>query len=140
MTNKQKTSRSQASEDKIRLIHVSINEHRIVVFKFDKLTRTAFEEYLAYVRKYSGQYPDPLRVLYDFRGAGLPGLPFMELHTQAMDGLDIPDRMRYAHIVDRRIFRQFVKKLMSRLPDMAYEHQTFIDEDKAIEWLMRPFE
>lgn len=140
MTSKEKTSRTRATQDNDRLIHVSILENGIVVFKFKKLTRTAFEEYLAYIRKYKGQYPDPLRMMYDFRGAGLPGLPFIELHSEVMDGIEIPDHTRWAHLVDKRIYGQFVKTLNSRMPVEKYEHSSFTDETKAIEWLMRPFE
>ncbi len=140
MTNEEITSRTESTEQSKRLIHVSFTEHGIVVFKFDKLTRTAFAEYLAYIRKYNGQYPDPLRMLYDFRNAGLPGLPFIEMHSEVMDGIQIPEHTRWAHLVDKQIYSQFVKTLNSRMPTAGYEHASFTDETEAINWLMRPFE
>jgi hypothetical protein len=140
MTSKEITAETGEAQKPKRQLNVSISENGIIIFQFAKLSRTAFEEYLVYIRKYNGYYPDPLRVLYDFRGAGLPGLPFIELHTQAFDGLNIPDRFRWAHLVDAPIFKQFVRVYLSRLPETNYENQIFIDEDEAIEWLMRPFE
>lgn len=140
MTDEEITSRTESTKKSKRLIHVSINDYGIVVFKFDKLTRTAFAEFLAYIRKYNGQYPDPLRMLYDFRGAGLPGLPFIEMHSKVMEGIQIPERTRWAHLVDKQIYTQFVKTLNSLIAAAGYEHTAFTDEAQAVEWLMRPFE
>ena len=131
---------SEKSEDSKKQLHVYSLDNGIIVFKFEELSRRAFQQYLDYVRKYNGQYPDPLRVLYDFRGAGLPGLPFLELHSEALDGLHIPRRMRFAHLVDAMIAKHFHRTLMARLPTIQYEHEVFVREDEVIEWLMRPFE
>ena len=140
MTSKEITAETGESQKPKRQVHVSMAENGIITFKFEKLSRTAFEEYLAYVRKYNGTYPDPLRVLYDFRGAGMPGLPFMELHAEAFDGLIIPESFRWAHLVDAPIFKQFVRMYLSRLPATDYENKTFTDEAEAVAWLMRSFE
>lgn len=140
MSDQKKTTQDKSAPQKQRLLDVSVRPDGIVVFKFQKLSRTAMEQYNAYVHKFNGQYPDPLRMIYDFRGAGLPGLAFLQKHTDLIKDLQIPERTRWAYIVDRQIHKQFVRSMVNRLPDFGSGYKTFVDEDEAIMWLMQPFE
>jgi uncharacterized lipoprotein YmbA len=141
MIDKEKaTQGKQSTEKKQRVMDVSVSENGIVVFKFQKLSRTAIEQFTVYVHKFNGQYPDPLRMIYDFRGAGLPGLAFLQRHTDLIKDLQIPERTRWAYIVDRQVHKQFMRSLVNRLPDFGDGYETFTEESEAVEWLMRSFD
>ncbi len=114
---------------------VFVRDDRIIQTNLHSFARRYVENWMAYVKSHDGKLKPPVRMLYDFREAGLPSRYVLEIIGPFMKTLIIPEDTRSAYIFPSAQAR-FSMSFMRRLPPEAGAVRVFNDEESAVEWLL----
>lgn len=109
----------------------------IITFKFTALNSRAGKEWGDYVKKYDGQYPDPLRLLYDFTDCkDAPSRYFLKLLQDLIPKLTLPHNSRYAYLLPNQGFAVWANAFFTPTVERGQSRSFFVREE-AIAWLMQ---
>lgn len=112
------------------------NEH-VFVFKFSHLTTAAAQAWGAYILKYDGQYPSPLRLLYDFSDCkDAPSRFFLKHMQNIIPQLTIPKDVRYAYLLPNQSYTVWANAFFNPTVERG-QSRSFLQREEALEWLMQ---
>ncbi|MGB1288488.1 MAG: hypothetical protein ACPG7F_18280 [Aggregatilineales bacterium] len=118
-------------------LHIYYHNQHILVFDFHDLSTKAARHWGAICLKYNGQYPDPLRVLYDFRGCGFPSLYIIAYERLIAPQIIFPTDVQHAYLIEHQLQDEWAKEFIISLPEHV-KTRMFDEYSKndAIAWLM----
>jgi hypothetical protein len=115
--------------------HVEARPDRIIVYRFDNLSREVFIQWVDYARSKDGKLTPPVRMLFDFRGSGPPSRFLKDRLPAILNDLTIPADTRSAFVVDDNLNGYFTRTALESLPDTIGETRSFVNMSPAIQWL-----
>lgn len=114
--------------------HVQQIDDRITAYQFERLSREVLIQWGDLVRVERDNFPEPIRILFDFRGAGAPSRYMVDRMPRIFEDLNFPDNTRIAVVMDDDRTARFVHNAVAQWPDMG-QVEEFINIDPAIQWL-----
>ena len=108
----------------------------IYTLKFSPLNRESVDAWRDHLLKYDGQFPDPLRVLYDYTDCDdVPSPYILGVIRDLIPKLSIPKNNRNAYLVPNENFNTWVNVFFATRAGRG-QGLSFYDREKAIAWLM----
>lgn len=137
---------SQEKEDSPRLkrqkkqlhretFHLKTVEGGITLFRFERLSREVLIQWGDLVRVQKQDFPQPVRLLFDFRGAGAPSRYMADRMPRVLEDLALPENTRVAYLIDDSRLAQFIHNAVANWPFAETQIQSFINYDPALNWL-----
>jgi hypothetical protein len=120
--------------------HVYWHNSSILVFKFDNLSATAARMWNEQCLKYNGQYPNPMRILYDFSECGPPSPFWIKNESILLPQLQLPKNLRTAYYIRDESYRIWTDVILNRRVVDVGLLQAFTTMEKAEAWLMEGLE
>lgn len=77
----------------------------------------------------------PVRIMFDFRGAGAPSRYITDRLPQVLAEIEFPAKTRIGFVNDDMMTARFTRKLLDDLPEDKVEFGEFINYDPAMKWL-----
>ncbi|MBZ0317106.1 MAG: hypothetical protein K8L91_11860 [Anaerolineae bacterium] len=115
--------------------HVNVRRDRIVVTTFDNLSREVLIQWVDYVRAQDGKMRAPVRILFDFRGAGAPSRFVFDRLPGILAELHLPDDTRCGFLFDDGTIARFTRRALTQLPSNIGVTRDFLNLGPAIKWL-----
>jgi hypothetical protein len=115
--------------------HIQVRPDRIIVTTFDNLSREVLIQWVDYIRAQDGKMKPPVRILFDFRGAGAPSRFVTDRLPGIMGELHLPDDTRAAFLFDDGTVARFTLRALGRLPNTIGKTRDFLNLAPAIKWL-----
>ena len=132
-----KTKKTSLSEQKQQLhrstFHVHNVDNGVIVFQFEALSREVLIPFIDYVR--AMKIKSPVRIMFDFRGAGAPSRYIIDRLPQVLGEIKFPEDTRIGFVNDDMMTTRFVRKMLDDLPEGVGELREFINYDPAMHWL-----
>jgi hypothetical protein len=123
--------------DAKKLFSIQRENPTIITFKFTALSSRAGREWGDYIKKYDGQYPDPLRLLYDFTECkDAPSRYFLTLMNELIPQLTLPKNSRYAYLLPNQSFSVWANAFFTPTVERG-QSRSFMLRKEAVEWLMQ---
>jgi len=115
---------------------VELLPERIILFDFFDFKRETVDKWAEHVKAQDGKMLAPLRVMYNFRGAGYPTPYLLKVSVVMMETLQIPEDTRTAYMVQDRSHVAFGMVVARKMPRRAGLVRVFINQDEAKAWLL----
>jgi hypothetical protein len=123
--------------DEKKIFTVLRENASILIFKFTALNSRAGKEWGDYIKKYDGQYPDPLRLLYDFTDCkDAPSRYFLTLMGDIIPKLSLPRNSRYAYLLPNQGFSVWANAFFNPTVERG-QSRSFLSREEAVNWLMQ---
>lgn len=116
--------------------HVEVRPDRIIVYRFDNLSRAVLIQWVDYVRTKQENMEPPVRVLFDLRGSGPPSRFMADRLPHILKDFVILEDTRSAFLVDDDLNGRFTRTALDNMPDTIGETQIFLNLSPAIKWLL----
>ncbi len=120
--------------------HVEMLPDKIVVYRFDNLSREVLIQWVEYIRTHNEAMKPPVRILYDFRESGPPSRFLMDRLPDILADLEIADDIRSAFLVDDSLTGHFTRNALSKLPENIGPTKSFLNLAPALKWLKEGLE
>ena len=120
--------------------HVEMLPDKIVVYRFDNLSREVLIQWVEYIRTHNEAMQPPVRILYDFRESGPPSRFLMDRLPDILSDLEIADDIRSAFLVDDSLTGHFTRNALTKLPENIGPTKSFLNLAPALKWLKEGLE
>lgn len=114
---------------------IFVRDDRIIQVTLYSFARRAVQNWMDYVKEHDGKLRPPVRMLYDFREAGLPSRYLLDTINPFMKTLTIPANTRNAYLFPAE-YARFSMSFIRRMPPEAGLFRVFNDEKAAVDWLL----
>ena len=118
---------------------VFVRDDRIIQITLHSFARRIVQDWMDYVKVHDGKLKPPVRMLYDFRKAGLPSRYLLDTINPFMKTLTIPEDTRNAYLFPTE-YARFSMSFIRRMPLEVGACRVFTDEAIAVEWLLNETE
>ncbi|MBI5929433.1 MAG: hypothetical protein HY862_09000 [Chloroflexi bacterium] len=115
--------------------HVQVRRDRIIVTTFDNLSREVLIQWVDYIRSQDGKMKPPLRILFDFRGAGAPSRFISDRLPNILAELHLPEDTRCGFLFDDGTIARFTRRALMLVPQSIGITKDFLNLGPAIKWL-----
>jgi hypothetical protein len=130
---------SKMTEQKKSFVVFRENE-TIFVLKFSPLNRESIDAWREHVLKYNGQFPDPLRVLYDYTECeDMPSTYVLSVIRNFAPKIVTPKNSRNAYLCPNQNYAVWSNIFFASRVERG-QGKSFTDREKAIQWLMEGLE
>lgn len=116
--------------------HMTERPDGIIVFAFDNLTREVLVPWADFIQAQQDKWQEPLRIMYDFRGAGAPSRFMIDRVPKILEKLEYPEDIRTAFLFDDGLMARFTRNALQALPDKVGIRREFMNLDPAVNWLL----
>lgn len=117
-------------------VHISQIQDGVILFRFEALTREIFIPFGDYLRIEHEKWQAPVRLIFDFRGAGVPSRFMIDRAPRVFTEISLPDDTRIACLVDDSSLSRLIHLALEKWREIVPQIDEFLNFDPALAWLL----
>lgn len=117
-------------------VQISQLENDIILFQFEALTREIFIPFGDYLRTEHQNWETPIRLIFDFRGAGVPSRFMIDRAPRIFTEINLANDTRIACLVDDNSIGHLIHRALEKWRESVPQISSFLNFDPAIEWML----
>ena len=139
MTKKEDSPKLAQTKADLRrqTVHISTLEQGILLFQFEALTREIFIPFGDYLRTEHPKWTAPVRLIFDFRDAGVPSRFMIDRAPRIFIDIDLPEDTRIACLVDDNSLGHLIHRALESWRKSIPQINSFLNFDPALDWLLK---
>ena len=117
-------------------VHISQIQDGVILFQFEALTREIFIPFGDYLRVQHEKWQPPVRLIFDFRSAGIPSRFMIDRAPRLFTEISLPADTRIACLVDDSTTGHLIHLALEKWREIIPQIDEFLNFDPAIVWLL----
>jgi len=118
-----------------RLMNFHITDSGIFVFEFKALERNSATTFSKIVRDGNNQFPQQLRILYDYSQSDPPTPYFLHISAKLTAQTQFPEDTKSAYVIGS-MEKEIWVHILQRYQPTDHPVRTFMKQEQATRWLL----